>query len=105
FTARTLFDRSTGVLAAFILGTNLLYFTMTRMVSLDLPVTVFISACLYAFILGNQTPPGTKRRLYFWGAAAAAALAVLTKGLIGVVFPCLIAGAWLAILLRKPLHY
>jgi 4-amino-4-deoxy-L-arabinose transferase-like glycosyltransferase len=84
FTARKLYDRTTGLLAAFILGTSLLYFVMTQMVSLDLPVTVFLAGCLYAFILGRYPL-----------AAAMAALAVLTKGLMGIVLPCMIIGTWL----------
>ncbi len=97
-TVRKLYDRATGLLAALILGTSALYFVMTHMVSLDLPVTVFISTTLYAFLLGNQQPVGIKRRFYFWGAAAAAGLAVLTKGLIGIVFPFMIIGAWLTLM-------
>ncbi|HEX4046139.1 MAG TPA: phospholipid carrier-dependent glycosyltransferase, partial [Gammaproteobacteria bacterium] len=95
-TACRLYGRLTGLLAALILGTSLLYFVMAQMISLDLPVTVFLAATLYAFILGYQYPPGNKtRRAYFWGAAASAALAVLTKGLIGIVLPLLVIAAWL----------
>jgi len=96
-TARTLYGRRTGLLAAFILGTSLLYFVMTRMISLDLPVTVFIALSLYAFILGMQQPVGGKRRLFFYWATLSAALAVLTKGLIGIVFPLLTISAWLSL--------
>ncbi|TAK75988.1 MAG: phospholipid carrier-dependent glycosyltransferase, partial [Gammaproteobacteria bacterium] len=96
-TARKLYGRLTGLLAALILGTSTLYFVMTHMVSLDLPVTVFFTASLYAFLLAYPQPMGIKRRAYFWGAAAAAALAVLTKGLIGIVFPAMIIGAWLKV--------
>lgn len=97
YTARLLYDRATGLIAAIILGTSLLYFVMARMISLDLPVTVFLMFCLYAFLLGAHEPPGVKRRLYFWGAAATAALSVLTKGLIGIVFPLMIVAAWLSL--------
>lgn len=93
---RRLYDRFSGLLAALILGTSTLYFVMSHMVSLDLPVTVFLASTLYAFLLGITYPPGMKRRLSLWGAGIAAALAVLTKGLIGLVFPCLIIGLWIA---------
>src|SRR5580704_13305774 len=39
--ARKLYGRSTGILAALILATSTLFFVMTHMISLDLPVTVF----------------------------------------------------------------
>lgn len=93
-TARALYGRFTGFLAALILGTSTLYFVMAHMVSLDLPVSVFIMATLYAFILGIAK----QKKIYFYGAAIAAALAVLTKGLIGIVFPFMIIGAWLTLL-------
>lgn len=97
-TASQLYGRKTGILAAIILGTNLLYFIMSHMVSLDLTVTVFLSLSLFAFVLGTETPPGIKRRLYIYTAATSAALAVLTKGLIGIVFPVMIIGAWITLL-------
>jgi 4-amino-4-deoxy-L-arabinose transferase-like glycosyltransferase len=96
-TARKLYNRMTGLLAAIILGTNTLYFVMSNMVSLDLPVTVFLTGCLYSFLIGTTLPPGRARRLSFWSAALCAALAVLTKGLIGLVFPFLIISAWIAL--------
>lgn len=97
-TARKLYGRQTGLLAAFILGTSTLYFVMAHMISLDLTVTIFIAMSLYGFLLGTQEPMGITRQLYFWGAAAAAALAVLTKGLIGIVFPSMIIFTWLLLL-------
>lgn len=96
FTARTLYDRTTGLLAALILSTSTLYFVMSHMISLDLPVTVFLSAAFYAFLLGIHSPVGKKRRFWLWGAAAFSACAVLTKGLIGIVFPAMIIGIWIA---------
>jgi 4-amino-4-deoxy-L-arabinose transferase-like glycosyltransferase len=95
FTARKLYGRATGLLSAFILGTCTLYFVMGNMVSLDLPVTVFLAICLYAFLLGTQAPYGRQRLIYLSFAAAMAGLAVLTKGLIGLVFPGLIITAWI----------
>jgi len=94
---RKLYDRATGLLAALILGTSLLYFIMAHMINLDLPVTVLLAASLYCFLLGTQQASDRSRRYYFWSASAAAALAVLTKGLIGIVFPALIISAWIVI--------
>jgi 4-amino-4-deoxy-L-arabinose transferase-like glycosyltransferase len=96
-TARRLYGRATGFLAAFILATSSLYFVMTHMISLDVPVTVFLTASLCAFLLGNQHPKGSARRYYLWAAAATAALAVLSKGLIGIIFPIMIIAPWLLV--------
>lgn len=97
-TGRQLYDRSTGLLAALILGTSALYFVMAHMISLDLPVTFFLMATLYAFILGIQHINSPSRRYYFWTSSIAAACAVLTKGLIGLVFPLMIITTWIALL-------
>lgn len=99
-TVRKLYDRATGLVSALILATSMLYFAMGHMISLDLPVTVTLSISLYAFLLATQTTNPTSRRHYMWLAAGMAALAVLTKGLIGLVFPGLIIGAWLSLLNR-----
>jgi 4-amino-4-deoxy-L-arabinose transferase-like glycosyltransferase len=93
-----LFNRKTGLFAAFILATNLLYFSMGHLISLDMTVTFFITISLYSFILGTNTQNNSKRRLYMWLAAIAAALAVSTKGLIGIVLPLMIIGIWLLLL-------
>lgn len=96
--ARILYNRRTGVMAALILGTNLLYFVMAHMVSLDLTVTVFLSVSLFAFLLAVQKPDEAPRRAFLYLSVSGSALAVLTKGLIGIVFPILIVGIWIALL-------
>lgn len=95
YTARKLYDRKTAILAALILGSSTLYFIMARMITLDLTVTVFLSCSLYAFILGVNQPIGNVRRYFLWLAFIFAAFAVLTKGLIGILFPCIIVGLWI----------
>ncbi|EKD69950.1 MAG: Dolichyl-phosphate-mannose-protein mannosyltransferase family protein [uncultured bacterium] len=97
-TIRKIYDRITGLIAASVLSTSLLYFTMARMVSLDLPVTFFLMSCLYSFLLAIHEANAAKQRSLFWLAAASAGLAVLTKGLIGIVFPLLIISTWIMIL-------
>ncbi|MBV9576055.1 MAG: phospholipid carrier-dependent glycosyltransferase, partial [Gammaproteobacteria bacterium] len=92
-----LYNRTTGLLAALILGTSVLYFVMIHMISLDIPVTVFLTASLYCFLLSCQGPPKLTQRYFMWTAAIAAGLAVLSKGLIGIVFPILIISTWLTL--------
>ncbi|MDX2164270.1 MAG: glycosyltransferase family 39 protein [Gammaproteobacteria bacterium] len=83
-TARKLYDRKTGWFAAITLATSLLYFVMARVVTLDMTVSVLVCFSLFSFILES----------YYW-VYIFAALAVLTKGLIGIIFPGAIIFLWL----------
>jgi len=89
---RLLFDRQTGLLSAVILATSLLYFTLARMITLDMCLSVCLSASLLAFLVSVKFPPGSQRRYLCYAAYSFSALAVLTKGLVGVVFPAAIVG-------------
>lgn len=96
---RRLFNRRTGLISAIILATTPLYFANAHYADLNLEVAVFISCALLFFITALQN--NRKPRAYFLFAAYAfAALAFLTKGLIGLAFPCMIAGSWLILLWR-----
>ncbi len=91
-TARKCYDRTTGFFAAFILGTSVLYFVLLHLYTMDLMVTVFIAVTLFAFILGMKSE---KHRLqYFMCAAISSGLAVLTKGLIGILLPGIVIMVW-----------
>lgn len=93
--ARRLYDRRTGIYSAIILATSLLYYAMSHLISIDMAVSFFITASLLSFLIAINCLPGQKRRIFIYLAAIAAALAVLTKGLIGLAFPCLIIFCWL----------
>lgn len=95
---RKFYDRATGILASLMLATSILYFTMSHLISLDMVVAVLISASLFSFLAGVLQTSGSKKRLYIWLAFIFAAFAVMTKGLIGIVFPCLIVGMWVLLL-------
>jgi 4-amino-4-deoxy-L-arabinose transferase-like glycosyltransferase len=60
-----------------------------------MPVSALLTASLLAFLLAVREPPGWNRRLLIWAFYAAAALAVLSKGLIGVLIPAMVIGAWI----------
>ena len=94
--ARRLFDRATGLGAALVLGTSALYAAMARILILDMAVSVLMSATLFCFILGVREPEGTRRRWLFYGLYASAALATLTKGLMGFLIPGAVMLLWLA---------
>ncbi len=94
-TGRRLHGRLSGLCAAAVLGTSLLYFALARLLLLDMAVSVLMSATLFCFILGVREPPGARRRALFYGLYASAALATLTKGLIGLLVPGAVMLLWL----------
>lgn len=95
---RILFGRRTGLLSAIILASSLLYFALARMVTLDMTLSFCISGSLLAFLIASYQPPSLGRRALFYSAYSFAGLAVLTKGLIGIIFPIMIIGFWILIL-------
>ncbi|MBM3853037.1 MAG: phospholipid carrier-dependent glycosyltransferase, partial [Verrucomicrobia bacterium] len=104
-TGRRLFGREAGLAAAFVLGSSLLYLVLSRILLLDMAVSVLMTATLYCFILGVREPAagtdgrlaGTRRRWLFLGLYASAALATLAKGLIGFLIPGAVMFLWLLI--------
>lgn len=92
--SRRLFDRKTGVLSALILSSMVLYFAMAHVITLDMTVSVFITLTLYLFFLATQSIH-KNTKWYIWGGFVAMAGAVMTKGLIGIVFPAAILGLWI----------
>jgi len=96
--ARRIHGRNAGIAAAVVLGTSLLYFALSRILILDMVVSVLMSTALFCFILGIREPAGQKRRWLFYGLYASAALATLSKGLIGVLVPGAVMFFWLLLL-------
>ena len=93
-----LFGRRTGLLAAAVLATSLLYFAFSRAIILDMPVSVLLTLSLLCFLVGTHESLGLSRRLYLYAFYAFAALAVLAKGLIGILIPGMVIGAWILLL-------
>lgn len=89
----SIYSRSSGYLSAIVLGTSVLYFSLARLIILDLVLTVFLSFGLFSFIRGIKSI-GTERRVQLALASMALGCAVLTKGLIGLVLPLGIIGLW-----------
>ncbi len=95
---RALFDRPTGLLASVMLASMLLWFALSRIVLLDVPVGVFLTLCLLAFITAIRAPEGSRKRtVLLYTMYAASAAATLTKGLIGIVLPALVIGLWIVL--------
>lgn len=96
--ARRFYGRDAGWWSAIVLGTSLLWFGLGRILLLDLPVSALIAGTLFAFIAAGHEPPGRTRRLLFYALYACAALATLTKGLIGFLLPGAVIFLWLLLL-------
>lgn len=89
---RTMGERA-GFWAAVVLGVSIGPYLFTRILIPDMLVALWLAWGLDFFLRTlDEEPPS---RLSCWGFAAAAALNVLTKGLIGIVFPVAIAGLYL----------
>eukprot|EP01035_Chromulina_nebulosa_P066996 gene66996-91747_t len=75
---------------------------------LDMAVSVLMSATLFCFILAVHEPAGATRRWLFYGLYASAALATLTKGLIGFLVTGAVMFLWLLIFNQwkrlRPMH-
>jgi 4-amino-4-deoxy-L-arabinose transferase-like glycosyltransferase len=76
-------------------------YLFTRILIPDLTVGLWIGLALYLFLDGWQS--GNPSLLSCWGIAALIALNVLTKSLIGIVFPCAII--FLFLLLARDLRH
>lgn len=74
-----------GFYAALILATSFGCFIFTRIIIPDAGVCLWITLSLFCFWLTEQQERPS--RLFCWGFALCSALNVLTKGLIGIVFP------------------
>ena len=102
-------SRKVGLLAALVLGSSPLWLALSRANILDMALTFFLSAALTCFWLAQAKERGAPgERLLWYGMFAGAALATLTKGLIGFVLPgaviffyLLFARRW-RLLLRVP---
>ncbi len=101
--------RRAALASALVLGTSPLWFALSRANIIDMTLTFFLSATLTCFWLAQERGKGERgERLLWHGMFVAAALATLTKGLIGFVIPgavifffLLFARRW-RLLLRVP---
>lgn len=86
-------DEKTGLYGAAVLTTFLYHALIGRINILDMPLTFFVSLAVWAgyrYLAGNSSTRIWCYLLYF-----ASALALLAKGLIGIVFPFAILVCWL----------
>lgn len=88
-------DEKTGLFAAGIYSTFIYVFLMGRMDIMDSPLTLFLSLAIWSGYRYFADNGYAKRWLYLFYIACA--LAFLTKGLMGFVFPPVIIALWLLV--------
>src|ERR1017187_7578010 len=91
FYVRRLFDNLTALFAALILATTFQYLQAGTGARVDMTLTFFMEVAFFEFILMAEGL--TRRRMLLY---VAIALAILTKGPIGLILPGLVAVIWLA---------
>jgi 4-amino-4-deoxy-L-arabinose transferase-like glycosyltransferase len=92
-----LWNRRTGVLAVAILGSACAYYLGGQYLTLDMTLTACLTLALCSFLLAQVQAVDRHRQAWMAGAWAAAALAVLAKGLVGVVLPAMSFLAYIAL--------
>ena len=88
YAGKRLWGPTAGVLSAMVLGTSLWYLVIGHLNTLDMGVTFFLEAAMCAFVFAQRSAHrSTGERRWMLAAWAAMALAVLSKGLAGLVLP------------------
>src|SRR6202167_5040519 len=95
FLGRTLWGFDAGVRAALFSAASTLFVLLGHQLTLDMLLSFWLTAALGCFLMAQARREGTgHRRLWMLGCWAAMALALLTKGLIGVLIPAAALGAY-----------
>ena len=88
FAGRRLFGDTVGLVGAAILSSSFLYLLGAQVVTLDMGLTFFLQLALLGFLLAQRDGASSRsRRQWMWLAWLALGLAVLSKGMIGIVLP------------------
>lgn len=97
FVGSRFYSITVGLLSSGILATNILYYAHSRLIILDLAVSILMSGTLWCFFMSFVNIPAriTSQKIHMTLAYALAALACLTKGLIGIVLPGIIIFLWI----------
>lgn len=97
YTAGRLVSPTAGIASGLVLAATPLWLVGSRVSSLDMGVSFFLQLACSAFLLAFRTGATPRARtLWIHGAWVAMALAVLSKGLIGVVLPGIVLGSYVA---------
>lgn len=91
-TGAVLFDSATGLIGGLLFVCTMGFYLYSHTVLVEPLLAFWIVAALVSFLLWHREP---SKRIYLYLVYAASALAVLTKGLTGIIFPFLIIGIFL----------
>ncbi len=99
--AAYMYGKLAGWFAAVVCGSSLLYFAIGTLNITDMPLSFFLTLAMAAFYAAQREDSGWFYLLFY----AACALAVLTKGLIGVVLPGAIIFVYILVTRKWRLFY
>ena len=99
FTGTRMRSSEAGIASAVALMSSPYFMALGGIVTLDMGLTLWTTATLCAYLLAEAAADPRARRRWMIAAWAAIALAVLSKGLVGIVFPA--AALFLHCLLRR----
>lgn len=95
FATTRLFGRQAGLIAGAVLGGSLLWNVIGHINTLDMGVSFFLAAAVFALCLAQRDNAGpVESRRWQDGAWVLLALAVLSKGLIGLALPAFVVVAY-----------
>jgi 4-amino-4-deoxy-L-arabinose transferase-like glycosyltransferase len=88
YACRRLYSQRAGMYAALTLASGILYFGVTHLNTLDAGLSFFLQVTVFSLAIGlREETPEIERQWWIRAAWAAAGLAVLSKGLVGLVLP------------------
>lgn len=87
YTGKRIFDAETGMLAGLVMLSAPYFAALTEIVTLDMGLTFWMTLTVSSLLISQQPSTELSRRQWLWMAWAGMAAAVLSKGLIGIIFP------------------
>jgi 4-amino-4-deoxy-L-arabinose transferase-like glycosyltransferase len=87
YTGKRIFDEETGMLAGLVMLSAPYFAIMSEVVTLDMGLTFWMTLTMSSVMISQHTSTEISRRRWLCAAWAGMAAAVLSKGLIGIVFP------------------
>jgi 4-amino-4-deoxy-L-arabinose transferase-like glycosyltransferase len=88
YTGRRVHSNQAGIYAALMLSSSVLYFGGAHINTLDMGLTLFLEMTAFALVLSRRPgAPALEARVWIHVAWLAAGLAILSKGLVGILLP------------------